>query len=64
MKKKILRALLPAVFIVLGVILCLCCTYVVKENEYACVVRFSAIVDTTDTAGLHFRIPFVDSIKY
>ena len=42
MKKKILRALLPAVFIVLGVILCLCCTYVVKENEYACVVRFSA----------------------
>ena len=38
--------------------------YTVKEKEYACRVQFSKIVDTTDEAGLHFKIPFVDSVKY
>jgi len=38
--------------------------YTVKENQYACTFRFSEIVKTVDTAGLHFKIPFVDSVKY
>ena len=38
--------------------------FTVRENEYACTVRFSKIIDTTDTAGLHFKIPFLDSVKY
>ena len=38
--------------------------FTVRENEYACTVRFSKIIDTTDRAGLHFKIPFVDSVKY
>ena len=38
--------------------------YVVKENQYACRVQFSKIVETTDQAGLHFKIPFVDDVKY
>ena len=38
--------------------------YTVAENEYACTVRFSKIIDTTDEAGLHFKIPFIDSVKY
>ena len=38
--------------------------YTVEENQFACVVRFSEIVSTTDTAGLHFKVPFVDSISY
>ena len=38
--------------------------FTVRENEYACTVRFSAIIDTTDTAGLHFKVPFLDSVKY
>ena len=38
--------------------------FTVKENEYACTVRFSAIINTTDTAGLHFKVPFLDSVKY
>ena len=37
--------------------------YTVKENEYACTVRFSKIIETTDQAGLHFKVPFIDSIK-
>ena len=38
--------------------------YTVEENQYACTFRFSEIVKTVDTAGLHFKIPFVDSVKY
>ena len=37
--------------------------YTVGENEYACIFRFSEIVNTEDTAGLHFKLPFVDTVK-
>ena len=56
--------------IILGVILLLLVIvasgsfYIVAENQYACTFRFSEIVSTTDTAGLHVKIPFVDSVKY
>ena len=36
----------------------------VREDEYACTVRFSKIISTTGEAGLHFKVPFVDSVKY
>ena len=39
-------------------------TFTVRENEYACTVRFSEIIDTTGDSGLHFKVPFVDSVKY
>ena len=38
--------------------------YTVQENEYACTVRFSKIISITDQAGLHFKVPFLDSVKY
>ena len=38
--------------------------YTVKENEYACTFRFSEIINTESEAGLHFKIPFIDSVKY
>ena len=38
--------------------------FTVRENEYACTVRFNKIIDTTSEAGLHFKIPFIDSVKY
>ena len=40
------------------------CFFTVAENEYACTVRFSKIISTTADAGLHFKLPFVDSVKY
>ncbi len=40
------------------------CLFTVREDEYACTVRFSKIIETTDQAGLHFKLPFVDSVKY
>ena len=38
--------------------------YTVQEDQYACVFRFSEIVDTQATAGLHFKLPFLDTVKY
>ena len=38
--------------------------FTVAENEYACTVRFQKIIDTTGESGLHFKLPFVDSVKY
>ena len=38
--------------------------FTVAEDQYACTFRFSEIVDTTNTAGLHFKVPFLDSVKY
>ena len=38
--------------------------YTLQEDQYACVFRFSEIVDTQAQAGLHFKIPFLDSVKY
>ncbi len=39
-------------------------TFTVRENEYACTVRFSKIIHTTDSPGLHLKVPFLDSVKY
>ena len=60
MKKKIVLLVLLAVLVIVA----FNGTFTVRENEYACTVRFSKIIDTTDTAGLHFKVPFVDSVKY
>ena len=38
--------------------------YTVRSNQYACTVRFAKIIETVDQPGLHFKIPFIDSIKY
>ena len=60
MKKTILIA---AIALVLLVVL-FGSMFSVRENEYACTVRFSKIIDTTDQSGLHFKMPFVDTVKY
>jgi len=60
MKKTIIISLI-AVFVVL---LAATSMYTVAENQYACTFRFSEIVNTESTPGLHFKIPFIDSVKY
>ena len=59
MKKGILFGLIALVLLVVA----LDSVYTVKENEYACTVRFSKIIEINDEAGLHFKVPFIDSIK-
>ncbi|MBO5129183.1 MAG: protease modulator HflC [Oscillospiraceae bacterium] len=60
MKKKITLILILAILLIVAAN----SMYTVRENEYACRVQFSKIVDVTDQAGLHFKVPFIDSIKY
>lgn len=60
MKKRYL--ILPILFVLL--ITALGTIYTVQENEYACIVRFDKIMETTGEPGLHFKIPYVDSVKY
>ncbi|MBR2048698.1 MAG: protease modulator HflC [Oscillospiraceae bacterium] len=52
-----------AALLVIGVLIANGGLYTVAENEYACVVRFSKIIETTAEAGLHFKVPFLDSVK-
>ena len=61
MKKWIIIAAIVALAVV---IISSGCFYTVAENEYACTFRFAEIVNTVDTAGLHFKLPFIDSVKY
>ena len=56
--------LIAAVLAVVLVVLLANSMYTVAENEYACTVRFSKIISVTDQAGLHFKVPFLDTVKY
>ena len=60
MKKRIIIGVIALIL----VIALLDATYTVEENQYACTFRFSEIVNTENEAGLQFKIPFLDSIKY
>ncbi len=60
MKKSLIILILLAVLLLGG----LNATYSVREDEYACTVRFAKIIETVDQPGLHFKVPFLDSVKY
>ncbi|MBR4017730.1 MAG: protease modulator HflC [Oscillospiraceae bacterium] len=60
MKKQIIIAVVA----VLLILVLANSFYVVQENQHACVVEFSKIVSTTDQPGLHFKLPFLHSVKY
>lgn len=62
MKKKIIKVLI-AVIVIIAIIVITSSFYVVQENEYACVVRFSKIIDTKKSPGLYFKTPFADTIR-
>ena len=59
--KKTIIAIVIVLLLVIGLSGSL---YTVREDQYACTFRFSEIVNTTETPGLHFKVPFVDSVKY
>ena len=58
------RNIFLIVLILLAVLVISGSFFTVREDEYACTVRFSKIISTTGEAGLHFKVPFVDSVKY
>jgi len=59
--KKTIFAIVIVLLLVIGLSGSL---YTVREDQYACTFRFSEIVNTTETPGLHFKVPFVDTVKY
>lgn len=61
-KKKFLKAFI-VIIVLFVIIIGASSTYVVQENEYACIVRFSKIVETVDTPGIRFLTPFADSVR-
>ena len=58
------KSIVIAVIVLLALVVLGGSMFTVRENEYACTVRFSKIIDTTSEAGLHFKVPFVDTVKY
>ena len=50
--------------VILAVIVLSGCFFTVREDEYACTVRFSKIIATTSEAGLHFKLPFIQKVVY
>ncbi len=60
MKKWIIAGVLAVLVIVVAA----CSFYTVDEDQYACTFRFSEIVKTEQRAGIHFKIPFIDSVEY
>ena len=58
------KTIILAIVIFAIVILLANSMYTVAENEYACTVRFSKIESIASEAGLHFKVPFLDSVKY
>ena len=58
------KTIILAAIILLVVIVAATSIYTVREDQYACVFRFSQIISTTNQPGLHFRMPFVDRVEY
>ena len=60
MKKGIIIGVIVLLLVIVGSN----CFFTVAEDQYACTVRFSQIIETTGEAGLHFKVPFLDSVRY
>ena len=58
------KGIIIGIIVLLFVIVAFSSMYTVEENQYACTFRFSEIVNTTAAPGLHFKIPFIDSVQY
>ena len=58
------KTIIIAVVVLAVVIVAASSMYTVAEDQYACTFRFSEIVNTKGEAGLYFKIPFIDSVKY
>ena len=64
MKKKTkIGLIITGVILVFAAVILFDCFYTVAENEFACVFRFSKMIDITNEAGLHFKAPFVDEVR-
>ena len=61
--KSILRYLRVGLILFFLLLVSLSSVYTLKPNHYAYVTRFSKMVAIKDTAGLHFKAPFIDNVQ-
>ena len=55
--------IIAIIFILLAVVIVGSeCMYTTQENEYTVVKQFGKIIATNDTAGLRFKLPFIQSV--
>ena len=62
--KKYVRTIVVVIILIVVLSVVFSSFYTVRENEWACVVRFSQVISTTESAGLHFKVPFIDDVKF
>ena len=62
MKKVGKYSLITAV--ILAVMILMSGLYTVKENEYAVVTKFGKIVNVKETAGIGFKIPLIENVRF
>lgn len=63
MSQKNKKSILATVGILVPVILGFTSMYVVKEGEYKVVLKFGEAVRVVRDPGLHFKIPFIESVS-
>ncbi len=62
-KSSIVGSLLKILILILLVVTLSNTAYLVNENEYAYVTRFSKFIKIQNTAGLHFKLPVLDKVE-
>ncbi|WP_312812660.1 protease modulator HflC [Sedimentibacter sp.] len=62
-KKSKIGGIFKILLLILLIVSVTNATYMVRENEYAYVTRFSQFVKIQDTAGLHFKVPVLDKVE-
>lgn len=56
------KSIIAGVIVLALLIIVLVNVYIVKENEYKIVRQFGEVVKFEDTPGIHFKIPFIQSV--
>ena len=57
------KGIIIGVILLVLVVVLFSSMYSVQENEYAVVFRFGEIVRSQNEAGLHFKIPFFETVE-
>ena len=57
------KVIIPIIAILLVIMIGSSFVYTTQENEYSVVKQFGKIVSTTDEAGLHSKLPFVQTVN-
>lgn len=55
-----IKRIIAVCAVVFALIILFMSTFIVTEGEYVCIRRFGKIIDTKESAGLYFKVPFID----